>query len=329
MDSWLELMRLVCILNNNDMWRSSVFLSIILFLIPNLYNCKPIGSKYKHIESKSINDKIVLAQWSFNKELFAGEMNTFDFVKVAKEMDFGGVEYVNQFFMEKVEDTTFLDSLKTLAEENKIKNTLLMIDGAGNLGASNQEERSLAVSEHKRWMLTAKRMGCPNIRVNAHGDGTSDEVLAACKTSISELGRWGKQHGVGILIENHGGYSSDGGWLLQLVEGLAAEEISSLADFDNWCMERENGKLWGAPCIKEYNRYLGMEKLLPFAKSVSVKAFDFDKDGMPIKTDFEKMFELIHKAGYSGYLAVEFEGHKIDAKTGIRKIKMLIDKFGK
>lgn len=290
-------------------------------------NCKPKAQDLKPSTQNAFKDKLVLAQWSFNKELFAGQMNTFDFIREAKEMGFSGVEFVNQFFMDKIEDEAYLDSLRATSEKIGIKNTLLMIDRAGNLGASDEKEREAAVLEHKKWMLAAAHLGCPNIRVNAHGDGSSEEVFEACKSSIAKLLTWGKQRKVGVIIENHGGYSSDGDWLYRLIQELEPYGVASLADFDNWCIERENGELWGAPCVKEYDRYKGMQQLLPSAKSVSVKAFEFDANGLPVKSDFSRMFRLIRDSGYDGYLAVEFEGHGIDAKEGILKTKALAERF--
>ncbi len=305
----------------------NIILTICLISFVIFFSCKLAEKEEGQREISPSNERLVLAQWSFNRELFKGEMSTFDFIRAAKEMGFAGVEYVNQFFKDRIEDVEYLDSLKTIAQEVGIKNTLLMIDGAGNLGASKKSERLEAVAMHQKWILAAKRIGCPNIRINAHGDGSREEVFAACKESIKALSNFGKLHEVGILIENHGSFSSDGDWLASLVAELDLPNISSLADFDNWCIERENGELWGAPCVKEYDRYEGMKLLLPTAKSVSVKAFDFDEEGWPKKTDFRKMFALIHEAGYDGYLAVEFEGHTIDAREGIMKTKALAEKL--
>ncbi|MDF1698788.1 MAG: TIM barrel protein [Saprospiraceae bacterium] len=276
---------------------------------------------------EGINQRVVLAQWSFNKELFNGEMTTFDFVDEAKSMGFAGVEYVNQFFMDKKEDFTYLDSLKKHAQNQGIQNTLLMIDRAGNLGASDDMERNQAVEEHKKWVLAAKAMGCPTIRINAHGDGTADQMLEACIESIGALAAWSNLQGVGVLIENHGGFSSDGNWLVRLLNALAEYHVGCIADFDNWCIERENGELWGSTCTKSFNRYEGVSMLLSTAKSISVKAFDFDENGMPIKTNFEQMFDLINTSGYTGYLAVEFEGHTLPAKEGILKTKALLERL--
>ena len=312
----------------NEYVMRNTFSVLIYFLVGFVFfSCKPAVSQASLQKVPQLKERLVLAQWSFNRELFKGEMSTFDFIRTAKEMDFVGVEYVNQFFMDHIEDSAYLDSLRTTAEEVGIKNTLLMIDRAGNLGASKKETREEAVANHKKWILAAKKMNCPNIRINAHGDGSREEIYSACQKSILELSDFGQEHNVGILIENHGSYSSDGNWLSELVKKVNRPNVASLADFDNWCIERENGELWGAPCIKEYDRYVGMKQLLPTAKSVSIKAFDFDKDGLPIKTDFKKMFELIFKSGYEGYLAVEFEGHEIDAKIGIQKTKALAERF--
>lgn len=271
------------------------------------------------IQSLKTEPHFVLAQWSFNKETFKGEMNTLDFINVAGELGFEGVEYVNQFFLDKVEDTEFLDGLKAAAKKANVKSTLLMIDKAGVLGDSDPEKRKDAVEQHKKWMDAAARLDCPTIRVNAHGDGTAQEMMDAVESSVKELSNYGKSIGVGVIIENHGMHSSDGKWLSELVGKVVPYGAGSLADFDNWCIEREGGALWGAPCIKEYDRYQGMKELLPTAKSVSVKAFEFDKDGYPIRTDFKKMFQLIHDAQYDEYLAIEFEGHDMPGLEGVKK----------
>ena len=303
-------------------------LSLILFLackskvIPNQESGKQI-SEFKS-ESKP---KLVLAQWTFNKELFAGEMTTIDFVNKASQLGFEGVEYVSQFFQDKVSDDAFLAELKLASENASIINTLIAVDvSEARLGSSDPIERDLAISKHKEWIIAASKLNCPTIRVNAHGDGTAEEMMLVIFNSVKELANFGKSYDVGVAIENHGQYSSDGKWLSQLVGKLVPYGVGSVADFDNWCIEREGGKLWGTPCINEYDRYQGVKELLPTAKSVSVKAFDFDAQGNAIKTDFKRMFQLIKEAQYDEYLAVEFEGHDMDPIEGVRKTLELIER---
>jgi len=307
-----------------------LFLTIFL-----ICSCKP--KKIETIHAKegqntaiiSSNEKYVLAQWSFNKKMFAGEMNTKDYIRKAKSLGFMGVELVNQFFLEEVENKAFFSGLLDVANESDMKITLLMIDRAGELGSKNPDERKEAVAQHKKWMIASSWLNCPTIRVNAHGSGTAEEMKASCFESIKELANFGKTIGVNVIVENHGQYSSDGKWLSSLVGELYPYGVGSLADFDNWCIEREGGKLWGAPCINKYDRYQGMKELLPTAKSISLKAFEFDHNGEAIKTDFKKMFELIKEAQYDEYLAVEFEGHDMDAEEGVKKTFELAKRYNK
>jgi sugar phosphate isomerase/epimerase len=274
--------------------------------------------------------KLVLAQWTFNKDLFAGKMTTIDFVNKAAEMGFDGVEFVSQFIKDKVNDDAYLAELKLASETAGIKNTMISVDvSEAKLGSSDPDERDIATAKHKEWIVAASKLNCPTIRVNAHGDGSADEMMSAMFNSVKELANFGKSYNVGVTIENHGQYSSDGKWLSQLIGKLVPYGVGSVADFDNWCIEREGGKLWGTPCIKEYDRYLGMKELLPTARSVSVKAFDFDEQGNAIKTDFKRMFQLIKEAQYDEYLAIEFEGHDMDPIEGIRKTLELVDQCWK
>jgi CubicO group peptidase (beta-lactamase class C family) len=260
-----------------------------------------------------------LGQWSFNRELFAGEMTTFDYVAAAGELGFDGVEYVNQFFKDKAEDTAFLDSLTAAAAAAGVENVMILVDGAGNLGASKEEERTAAVTEHLKWVKAAKRIGAPAIRVNAHGDGTPVEIKAACLEAIGQLAREAKAYGVRIVIENHGGISNNGAWLADLVRELRVYEVASLADFDNWCTARANGQIWGADCTERYDRYQGMLELMPYAASVSVKTFNFDDAGNETSMDYATLFDIIHATGYDGWLGVEYEGDGLPSREGIAK----------
>lgn len=267
-----------------------------------------------------------LGQWSFNRELFAGEMNTFDFIDAAAALGFGGVEYVSQFFQDKVEDTAFLDSLKAAAAAAAVENVIILVDGAGDLGASNATEREEAITAHLKWVKAARRIGCPMIRVNAHGDGSPEEVKAACQQSIRTLAQQAQELGVRIIIENHGGISNNGAWLADLLYQLEDVEVGSLADFDNWCVNRVGGLLWGAPCTDRYNRYQGMLELMPYAAGVSVKAFNFDAAGKEPDMDYSVLFDILHATDYDGWLGIEYEGDDLPSREGIRKTLSLARK---
>lgn len=279
------------------------------------------------LETQQEKPVFSLAQWSFNRELFAGSMDNQGFIKRASEMGFEAVEYVSQFFQDKVEDFVFLDSLNAAARNAGIKNHLVMVDGAGLLGSQNDSIRRASVEAHKLWIDATSYLGCLYMRINAHGDGTPEEMMITCEKSVRELAAYTKSKNVTILIENHGGLSNDGAWLKNLISKLQDVNVGSLPDFDNWCIERENGQLWGAPCIKEYPRYQGMEDLLPFAKAISIKAFDFDENGDETTIDFKKMFQLIHDYKYNEFLAIEYEGDSLSSDEGIEMTRALARRY--
>lgn len=280
-------------------------------------------------ESMQKAPKYSLAQWSFNRDLFAGDMTTVDFIQAAGEMNFEGVEYVSQFFQDKVEDMAFLDSLNAAAAAAGVRNLMIMVDNAGQLGSSDSSKQEAAILEHQKWVRAAKHLGCPAMRVNAHGDGTDSEILEQCVAGIGRLADYANEQGVTILVENHGGISNNGAWLVELLEKLSDRQVKALADFDNWCTARANGQIWGAECTERYDRYQGMTEIMPYAHSLSVKTFEFDEEGNETVMDYPRLFEIIQASGYEGYLGVEYEGHDLPSREGIAKTKALAEKVWK
>jgi hypothetical protein len=130
------------------------------------------------------------------------------------------------------------------------------------------------------------------------------------------------------LVENHGGYSSDGKWLSAVMSQINMNNCGTLPDFGNFCVKRDNGQPWGGNCIEEYDRYQGVKELMPFAKAVSAKSNDFDKDGNEIHTDFLKMMQIVKDAGYRGYVGIEYEGSELSEPDGVKATKLLLDKIG-
>ena len=270
--------------------------------------------------------KLSLAEWSLHKTLFDGKMTNLQFAAKAKELGFGGIEYVNQFFKDKAENTAYLDSLNAAAKSAGVQQVLIMIDGEGYLGEADSIRRDSAVNAHKKWVTAAKYLGCHSIRVNAHGEGTAEEVAVNVIKGLSALSQFAAQHGINVIVENHGGYSSNGAWLADVMKKVNLPNCGTLPDFGNFCLKREGGAMWGKPCLEEYDRYKGIEELLPFAKGVSAKSYDFDAQGNDTKIDYKKMLDLVKASKYAGFIGVEYEG-EIDAEIeGIKKTKALIEK---
>lgn len=268
--------------------------------------------------------KISLAEWSLHKMLFDGKLDNLDFPAKAKN-DFGisAVEYVNQFFKDKAKDQTYLTELKKRCDDNGVTSVLIMIDGEGGLGDTKKNQRMQAVDNHKKWVEAAKFLGCHSIRVNAHGEGTAEEVGKAATDGLSTLSAFAKDLNIGIIVENHGGYSSDGQWLSKVIADTQMENCGTLPDFGNFCLKREGDK-----CAEMYDRYKGTEELMRYAKGVSAKAYDFDEQGNCIETDYSRILPIVKNAGYTGHIGIEYEGSKLSEEDGIRATKALLERIG-
>lgn len=273
--------------------------------------------------------EISLAQWSLHKALFAKELDNLDFPVVArKDYGIGVVEYVNQFFKDKAEDTKYLDQLLQRCRDNNIKNHLIMCDGEGNLGEVDDKKRKQAVENHYKWVHAAKYLGCATIRVNAFGEGSRDAVQKAAIDGLSMLGEYAAKENINVIVENHGSYSSDGQWLGTVMKTVNKSNVGTLPDFGNFCIRRDGKSQWDGNCVDEYDKYRGVEEMMPFAKGVSAKSHEFDAQGNCLDTDYSRMLKIVKNAGFHGYMGIEYEGDKLSEPEGIRATKKLLERVG-
>jgi len=261
------------------------------------------------VNQKSGLFKISLAQWSLHRQLRSGALKVLDFpIKTKKTFAIDAVEYVNQFFPDKARDQKFLAALKSRATDHGVKSLLIMVDAEGDLGNPGKAERLQAVENHFKWVEAANYLGCHSIRVNAGGQGSSEEVQLACTEGLRSLAEFAQDFKINIVVENHGGYSSNGHWLAQLLRNVDMPNCGSLPDFGNF---------------GDYDRYLGVQQLMPFARGISAKSFSFDEKGNEVNTDFARMLRIIRDAGYKGYIGIEYEGSG-DEDWGIKATQELL-----
>jgi sugar phosphate isomerase/epimerase len=262
--------------------------------------------------------KISLAEWSFHKALFAKKMTNLEFpVKAKKEFGIDIVEYVSPFFNKQETDPNYLKELKTLTLNEGIQNHLIMIDGEGQLGDTDESKRLKAVENHYKWVDAAKFLGCKTIRVNAAGRGTAEEVKSAAVDGLGKLAEYGKDHKINIIVENHGGYSSNGKWLADVMKQVKNPYCGTLPDFGNFKVS----------ATEIYDKYQGVAELVPYAKGISAKTYDFNDKGEETTIDFDRMFKIIKSAGWSGIVGIEYEGAVLPEEEGIRKTKALLDRI--
>ena len=261
--------------------------------------------------------RISLAEWSLNRAIFGGKLDHLDFARTAKE-EYGisAVEYVNQFFKDKANDKAYLAQMKKRARDAGVKSRLIMIDGEGALGDPDPAKRRQAVENHYKWVEAARYLGCFAIRVNAASSGSYGEQLERAADGLRQLSEFGAQHKIHVIVENHGGLSSNGAWLAAVMERVDHPRCGTLPDFGNFNLG--NGR--------EYDRYQGVRELMPYAKAVSAKSHDFDSSGNETRTDYRRMMQIVLDADYHSYVGIEYEGNRMSEPDGIRATKRLLER---
>jgi sugar phosphate isomerase/epimerase len=257
--------------------------------------------------------RISLAQWSLHRTLKKGDLDHLDFARVAKEK-FGveAIEYVNQFFRDKAKDAAYLAEMNKRAKDAGVYEHLIMVDGEGEIGNPDAAKRKAAVENHYKWVEAAKALGCAMIRVNAASAGERDEQQKLAADGLRQLTEFADTHAVSVVVENHGGLSSDGQWLVGVMKLVNHPRCGTLPDFGNFY---------------EYDRYQGVADLMPYAKAVSAKSYDFDAKGDETKIDYRRMMKIVLDAKYRGWVGIEYEGNTLSEAEGILATRRLLEKI--
>jgi len=244
-----------------------------------------------------------LAQWSLHRELRAGLLDHLDFARVTRR-DFGldAVEYVNSFFKDRVADAAYLSEMNRRADGEGVYQHLIMCDGEGRLGDPDSTARARAVQNHRRWLEAAKTLRCATIRVNAESEGSFEEQQRLVADGLRALVELAEPLELNVIVENHGGLASNGTWLASVMRAVDHPRCGTLPDFGNFY---------------DYDRYRGVEDMMPFAKAVSAKSHDFDGFGNESQIDYRRMMSIVRGAGYRGWIGIEYEGDRLSERAGI------------
>jgi sugar phosphate isomerase/epimerase len=260
---------------------------------------------------------ISLAQWSLHRALDAGELDHLDFPAVARrEFGIEAVEYVNSFFKDRADDQGYLLTLKDRCESEGVKSLLIMCDGEGRLGDPDSAARSAAVENHYRWVEAARLLGCHSIRVNAASEGTWDEQRDLAADGLHRLAEFAAGYGLYVIVENHGGLSSNGRWLASVIEAGDHPRLGTLPDFGNFRINES----------ERYDNYRGVEQMMPYARAVSAKTNDFTDAGEEVNLDYEELVRIGLDSGYRGWIGIEYEGSRLTEPEGIRLTKALLER---
>jgi sugar phosphate isomerase/epimerase len=206
--------------------------------------------------------------------------------------------------------------MKSRADEEGVRSLIIMCDAEGRLGDPDEAARTTSVENHYKWVEAAKFLGCHSIRVNAASEGSWDEQMELAADGLRRLAEFGDDHGIDVIVENHGGLSSNAEWLTGVIEKVGHPRAGTLPDFGNFRISD----------TEKYDNYQGVTELMPYAKAVSAKSYDFDENGNETELDYRRLLDIVHRAGYRGYVGIEYEGDRLSEPDGIRATKALLER---
>jgi sugar phosphate isomerase/epimerase len=268
--------------------------------------------------------RISLAEWSLHRAIRAGEFDPLDFPVVSKR-DYGidAVEYVSALFTDGRSDPEYIGALRARCDGEGVTSVLIMVDGEGALGDADEAARRQAVLNHHRWVGAAAALGCHSIRVNAQSTGSREEQAGRAADGLRRLCEFGDTMGINVIVENHGGFSSDGSWLADVMRRVDHPRVGTLPDLGNFAVDAETF----------YDPYQGVAELMPYAKGVSAKTHNFSEAGVSVNSrftdpfDYTRLMRIVLDAGYRGFVGIEYEGSELSEPDGIRASKVLLEEI--
>ena len=278
--------------------------------------------------------KLSLAQWSMHKMIWDDGVDPYSFAEKAKEWGFEGLEYVSALYYKELEPldfskeamAAFVEKSNAEATKHGMKNLLIMIDGQGDLATADAAKRKAAVENHFKWVDAAAAMGCHGIRVNLAGSTDPEKWTSSAVDGLTQLATYAKGKNINVMVENHGGLSSNAAKLAEVMSKVDMDNCGTLPDFGNFCIRRNDPEDWGSGCAEMYDIYKGIEELMPHALAVSAKSHDFDENGNETQIDYTRVLQIVKDAGYTGFIGVEYEGSVLGEEAGIIATRDLLIK---
>lgn len=322
--------------------KSIVTLIFVVFL--GFSSCKENQKKESEAEKVAEQEvteeskpeiKLSLAQWSMHKMILEEGVDPYSFAEKASNWGFEGLEYVSGLYYKELQAANFSEEAmnnwveKSKAESEKygLRNLLIMVDGQGDIAMEDETKRTEAVENHYKWVDAAAALGCHSIRVNLNGSMEPEVWIPASVEGLKQLAGYAKEKNINIIVENHGGPSSNGALLAEVMEKVGMENCGTLPDFGNFCIKREAGDYYSSKCLEEYDRYKGTKELMPYAKGVSAKSYSFDEEGNETRVDYPRIMEIVLESGYEGFVGVEYEGSDLSEEEGILATKRLLERI--
>jgi L-ribulose-5-phosphate 3-epimerase len=240
------------------------------------------------------------------------EMNALDFPIVARrEFDLSAIDYIGYFYAPHLRKASYMRELRARADGEGVRSLLVTCADEGPIGHLDAKRRNRIAGAHLKWMDMAAYLGCHSITVRAESTGTREEQAGRVTEGLRALAERAAPHGLNVLVENHFGFSSESTWIKDVMARADSANLGMLPDWGNFATDSDI--------------YAEVAGMMPLARAVSAKCYDFDANGQEATIDFPRLIRIIKDANYCGYLGIEYEGHRLSDADGIKACKALLE----
>lgn len=288
---------------------------------------------------------IYLSSWSVKNLIAAQKFNLHQLPKFALDNGFQGVEFIDRHFPNSTmefqlqllaaKQRTRLDATLGLTtdftiqenteQKRQIKYVLNMLDFAAKLEArsirillggtdsifqkwakkfSGKKRSGSTLESIKRQKALTSKLQCTRLFFLLHKiliqskkprPFKNEKIKRQIIDALGAILPTAEKYKLNLAIENHWGVTACTENILHIVNFFNSQFLGTCPDFGNFTVHQ--------------NKYDELKKLLPFAKEIHAKSYQFNTDGEETSINYSRCIELVKSSNFEGPLVVEYEGN--------------------
>ncbi len=229
---------------------------------------------------------IAISSWSLHREFQEKRIKLLEFPKICRRRFAIKTVELNQPLF-SLSDREYIQKIKDSLRGMKVVNICL---GFSALSASEDEGE---LKKIESWIKIAKHLNSPSIRVNTGGDEVTEKAIQQVVQGYQKILFLAEKEKIKVLIENHGGISKEAKTILQIVKEVNNPLFGTCPDIGNF---------------PPNSLYQELRQIAPFMSIGHIKSYEFDEEGEETTMDIRRCIDIFRKAGFDGFLSIEFEG---------------------
>lgn len=242
-----------------------------------------------------------LVAYSFRGALAAKKMSYEDLIRYAADLGFEGVDVTVYWFPDTSDQ--FLAGLRRTAYKNGI--SLYSAAARVRLCQTTPELRDAEVENAKKWIDVAYKLGASHLRVfggQVPKGVPEEQAIAWAAEVLKRAADYAGPKGVFVGVEDDGGLSATAEPTIAIVRKADSPYAGMNVDTGNF----------------PKNGYAQVEMSIPYAVSTHIKTLISTPEGTKEKADWDRLFGMFAKAGYRGFVSLEYEEN--DPETAVPRL---------